>query len=137
VRICGAEISGASITLLVAEINEDRNIAVDKQASTKITMGKTQDDVRRFLRDAKAFIENQKIEAIKIKGRAGRGQYAGGAIGFKIEALLESVDNCEVSSISPNGISSRKKKNGWDYPNDLFQYQHTPFDVLMAGFFHQ
>lgn len=65
------------------------------------------------------FLEQNEIEKILIKKRAKKGNFAGGAVTFKMEGLIQLNPICNVELISPQAISSFEKKNDLEFPSSL------------------
>lgn len=132
--ICGAEISGSKIVLVGVEVNDAGVYLTKNEACVRIDLGDSsnQNDVRGFLQSIKAFIENQHVNKIIVRGRAGKGKYAGGAAGFKIEGIIQTIEKCEVIIVDPKTIKSKKEKRKWRYPNSINEYQKKAFDAFMA-----
>ena len=59
-----------------------------------------QDDVRIFCNELLHFLIQHNIQKIVIKKRAKKGNFAGGAVTFKMEALIQLNPHCLVELVS-------------------------------------
>ena len=104
---------------------------------TKIKKLSLEDDedekcVTDFFNTVREIIKEHGIEKIAIKKRAKKGNFAGGAVTFKIEALVQLNDICAVELVSPRAISSFEKKNSIEFPPKLNKYQQQAYLAAMA-----
>ncbi len=104
---------------------------------TKIKKLSLEDDedekcVTDFFNTVKKLIKEHGIEKIAIKKRAKKGNFAGGAVTFKIEALVQLNGICAVELVSPRAISSFEKKNKVEFPQKLNKYQQQAYLAAMA-----
>ena len=58
--------------------------------------------------------------------------FAGGPTSFKIEGIIQLLDNGDVFFLSPQTISAANKKHSFDLPNSLNKYQHEAFLTARA-----
>ena len=56
-------------------------------------------------------MEDYKIEKVVIKERPLKGKFAGGALGFKMEAAIQLIPDLEVSMMSSNQLKTTIKAN--------------------------
>ncbi len=64
------------------------------------------------------FMKENNINEINIKKRAKKGNFAGGAITFKMESLIQLNADCEVSFVTSQALSKYTKSsftNTWVY----------------------
>ncbi len=104
---------------------------------TKIKKLSLEDDedekcVTDFFNTVREIIKEHGIEKIAIKKRAKKGNFAGGAVTFKIEALVQLNGICAVELVSPRAISSFEKKNSIEFPPKLNKYQQQAYLAAMA-----
>lgn len=127
-RICGIELKSNQAILSVIEKEDDIVIYIDMKIK-KITLedDESQDSIRAFCNDLLEFLINNQINQVVIKKRAKKGNFAGGAVTFKMEALIQLNPHCEVKLIAPQAISSYEKKNSIELPNELNKYQEQSY----------
>lgn len=127
-RVCGIDIAGKSANLVVLERAADGSISV-VESVRRIVLGdgKDQASVRQFSEAMYAFLRLNTVDCVAIKQRNAKGQFSGGADGFKIEALIQANAISHVELVSPVAIGSFVKKNPEDLPKGLFGYQSDAF----------
>ena len=123
-KICGIELKSNNLILAVTDDKQymDTNIK-------KITLkdDEEQTGIRTFCNELLVFLEKEKIDKVVIKKRAKKGNFAGGAITFKMEALIQLNPFCEVELVSSQTISSFEKKNSIEFPDKLNKYQEQAY----------
>ena len=135
-KICGIELKGSEALLAVAslEAGQATHLAV---ATKKIALD--DDEVAAQMKDfaarAQAFVTEHGITHLAIKKRSKKGDFAGGPVTFKMEAVLQLLDGCEVQLISPQTITAQGKKHDFTPPAALNKYQHEPWKSACAGLF--
>jgi len=132
-RVCGIEIKGSEAILAVAEAKA-QSITHLPLKTKKIAL---EDDdnsnhVKTFFSLIKGFVRDNHIDRIAIKKRGRKGEYAGGPTSFKIEGIIQLLDDCDVSLLSPQTISAANKKRGFDLPDSLNKYQREAFLTARA-----
>ncbi len=132
-KICGADISGKVLNLVVLEQASDGSIShIALTPKIALMDGKSQDSVRAFADALGAFVRLNGIGKIAIRSRAGKGQFAGGAESFKIEGLIQAIPDVEVVLVSPIAISSHEKK----YPApklNIYAYQSDAYKTARCS----
>lgn len=123
-KICGIELKANNIILAVIENKEYQNIKTKKLT---LEDDEKQEDIRKFCNEFLLFLEQEKIEKIVIKKRAKKGNFAGGAVTFKLEGLIQLNPLCEVELISAQSINAFEKKNQIEFPVELKKYQEQAF----------
>ncbi len=111
-RICGVEIKGTEAVICILHYQEGlfsipdcraRKIDLNKQNKTS--------DIRYFQSTFAKLIEDYKVDKVVIKERQLKGKFAGGALGFKMEAAIQLIDNLDVELINPSLLKASLKKN--------------------------
>lgn len=123
-RICGIELKSNSAVISIIEIINGNIEYIDVKEKKMIL--KDDEDIKSvndFFNSFKDFIQYYKIEKIALKKRAKKGNFAGGAVTFKIEGIIQLNGLCNVELISAQTISSYEKKNNIEYPSGLNKYQ--------------
>jgi len=81
------------------------------------------------------LIEDYKIEKVVIRQRQTKGKFAGGAVGFKLEAAIQLIDDLKVEVVAPTAIKESLKRNplGIQFKaTGLKQYQEQAFTTAYA-----
>ena len=126
-KVCGIELKANNLILVVLDNKEYIDLKIKK-----ITLkdDELQEDIRIFCNDFLLFLEQNEIDKVYIKKRAKKGNFAGGAVTFKMEGLIQLNPLCEVELVSAQTISSFEKQNNIEFPNTLNKYQEQAY--LMA-----
>ena len=127
-KICGIEIKSSDVIVAVLDNTNSELIYIDAEPR-KIKLGNDEDNVqiRSFYDSFTNFLRDNHIEAVVIKKRAKNGQMAGGAISFKIEALIQLNEIASVHFVSGQGIAAAQKKEPFALPAELNRYQENAF----------
>ena len=136
-RLCGAAIK-ANDLILVTVVREAERFAIDAKASSRLTLSDDTDQaaVRAFFALLQAFVRDNGIDRIAIRGRQTKGRFAGGSTSFKIEGLIQLLDGCTVTIMTPQTIAARIKRHPVEMPASARVYQRDAFEVAcvaMAG----
>lgn len=81
------------------------------------------------------LVEDYKIDAVIIRQRQSKGKFAGSAIGFKLEAAIELINDLDVKIYSPTDIKESLRKNPIAVPfseTGLKQFQEPAFTTAYA-----
>jgi hypothetical protein len=127
--ICGAEIQGTDLVLVGVEQTEEGGYCLVPNICTKLGLadGKDQATVKDFSRAVAAFIRNHNVRQIALRGRNPSGQFAGGPASFKIEGIVQCLDDCFVEIIMPVSVSAAQRRYKFVVPSDLFRYRESAF----------
>jgi hypothetical protein len=133
-RICGIELKSNQAILSVIDKEDDIVTYIDMKIK-KIALedDESQNAIRAFCNDLLEFLINNQINQVVIKKRAKKGNFAGGAVTFKMEALIQLNPHCEVRLIAPQAISAYEKKNSIELPNELKKYQEQAYLSALAA----
>ena len=132
--VCGIEMAASEARLVLLDGNKSDfhhiNIGLRK---LKITDDENADEIRAFRDNLYTFFRENKVETVAIKKRGKKGDYAGGPIGFKLEAITQLYEECPVVLIAPATISIRIKKQITDTPATLKKYQYPAFQTAFSA----
>ncbi len=129
-RICGIDLKANNTIVSVIENNEEDDILVYVDMKIKkieLANDESQSDVDKYFESINSFLRSNKIEKVFIKKRAKKGNFAGGAVTFKMEAMIQLNDVCEVSFITSQSIGAYTKKNNVELPSSLNKYQEQAY----------
>jgi hypothetical protein len=111
-RTCGIEIKGSeAIICLMTLKNGLFEIADCRQNRFALSKDQDQQQMRHFQFTFAKFIQDYQVSQIVIKERPQKGKFAGGAVGFKIEAALQLIADCQCNLISASEIKEKIKRN--------------------------
>ena len=129
-NICGIELKANNVILVVLEDGKYLDTKIKKLI---LEDDEKQDDIRKFCNGFLDFLEKNKIEKIYVKKRAKKGTFAGGAVTFKIEGLIQLNPLCSVDLISSQSISTFEKKNQIEFPKELKKYQEQAYITALCN----
>lgn len=135
-RVCGVELKGNDANIVVMSKAEGLyDLPHIRVPRISIKDGSDQEEVRKFQFTFKKLIEDYKIDKVIIKGRALKGKFAGGAIGFKLEAALQLIEGTDVELISASTIKTTLAKTqiGIDFRDTgLKKFQESAFQAVFC-----
>ena len=111
-RVIGVELSGNDANVCLLSLADEvfqipdcrtRKLSLPKDAKAK--------ELRYFQKTFAQLVQDYKIDEVVIRQRPMKGKFAGGAVGFKLEAALELLDNVEVTVLTPTAIKESLKRN--------------------------
>lgn len=128
-RVCGCEISAQEVRLAVVQLNGEGDVEMLRLKTTRIELADdtSEADLRDFLASLQEFAVEQRIDTFAIKTRAKKGKMAGGAVSFKIETLIQLVEDCDTRFVSPIALSNFAKKETQAYPEKMLVYLKNAF----------
>lgn len=123
-KICGIEIKSNYAILSVIDNGNYLDLKIKKLI---LEEDEEQNNIVAFQKNLEQFIQENQIEKIIIKKRSKKGNFAGGAVTFKIETIIQLNSICEVKFISGQALSRFEKKNEIIYPTSLNKYQEQSY----------
>jgi hypothetical protein len=132
-KICGIELKASEAILAVVEQNNG-NIQYVNIATKKIKIGNHEDsqELRSFYESFCNFIRDNHIDLIVIKQRQQSGQFAGGAVSFKLEAIIQLNNLIEVVFVSGQSISASNRRKNIDLPASINKYQEQAYSAIVT-----
>ncbi|EGN75005.1 Protein of unknown function (DUF3010) [Idiomarina sp. A28L] len=135
-RVCGIEIKSNEAIICLMEMKDGLLQIPDcRQVRFQLLKDNDAEQVRRFQFTFRKLIEDYKVERLIIKERMQKGKFSGSAVGFKIEAALQLIDNVETHLLSGSIQKEIIKRNPIpvDYADTgLKIFQETAFTVAYA-----
>lgn len=135
-KVCGVELKGNDAILCVMSkadgLYDIPHIRVPK---INIADAGDADHVRDFQFAFAKLIEDYKIEKVVIKGRALKGKFAGGPVGFKLEAAIQLINNLPVEILSASYVKNTLAKSQVDIDfrdTGLKKFQETAFQTVFS-----
>jgi len=135
-RICGIDLKASNTIFSVLDINEDDDIVVYidmKIKKIELVNDEKQSDVDLYYESISSFLLENKIEKVFIKKRAKKGNFAGGAVTFKMEAMIQLNEICDVCFTTSQSIGAYTKKNNVEFPNELNKYQEQAYLAALVA----
>ena len=135
-RVCGVELKGNDAIICMMELSNGLYSLIEPRA-TKLTIKNATDSelLKKFQFDFAKLMQDYKIDHVVIKERLTKGKFAGGAVGFKLEASIQLIDEFSASLLSGSKIKEIMKKSQLDIDYrdmDLKQFQEAAFMTALA-----
>lgn len=130
-RVCGIVLkSNEMISVVIEGTIENYQIVSTSFDKYKLIEPKDQEAVKKFKTDIHEFFDYEDFHAIGIKERIAKGRFAGGAITFKMEGLIQTSDY-PVQIIHVNRIKAKTKDKIIPI-GEVKKYQE---DALLTAFY--
>lgn len=130
-KVCGIEIKGSEAIVCLLSL-EDEIFHLPECRAGKLMYPKngTTSDLKAFQFSFAKLMQDYKIENVVIKERPTKGKFAGGAVGFKLEATIQLIDELNVVLMSTSAIKESLKRNPVHIP-----FAETGLKVFQEGAF--
>lgn len=108
-NVCGVELKGSDAVISLLSMEDEifdipdcrvRKISLDKNSSLKY-----------FQTTFAKLMADYQVKKVIIRERPTKGKFAGGAVGFKLEAAIELIEGLRVELMAPTDIKAYIKKN--------------------------
>ena len=111
-RVCGVDLAGNDANIALMNL-ENGLIQLPDCRTRKLSLQKaaTAHELKYFQKSFAQLVQDYKIETIVIRQRPMKGKFAGGAIGFKLEAALELLNGVQVIVMPPTEIKAALKES--------------------------
>jgi len=127
-RICGIELkANNTVFSLIDTTNEYTHYMDIKEKKITLKDDEDIDELQNYIAFIKNLIKKYDIDTIAIKKRAKKGNFAGGAVTFKLEGLIQLNGLCDVKLISSQALSKFEKRENIKYPESLNKYQEQAY----------
>jgi hypothetical protein len=135
-KVCGVELSSNDVNVCLLSLEEEVFQLPDFR-SRRITLTNinSSKDLRYFQQTFAKLMSDYSIDTVVIRQRPMKGKFAGGAVGFKLEAAIELIDGLEVEIMSPTDIKASLKRNPVHIPfaeTGLKMFQEVAFQTAFA-----
>ncbi|NQY33501.1 MAG: DUF3010 family protein [Alteromonadaceae bacterium] len=135
-KVCGVELKGNDAIICILAL-ENSLYDVPKTRVQKISLIDVGDAeaVQKFQFTFAKLIEDYKVDKIIIKGRALKGKFAGGPVGFKMEAAIQLIQDIPVEILAGSFIKKTVAKSQItiDFRDTgLKQFQEQAFNTAFA-----
>lgn len=135
-KICGVELKGNDAVICLLS-HADSVVHLPDCRVAKLTIGNANDtqEVKKFQFSFAKLIQDYQIEKVVIRQRQTKGKFAGGAVGFKLEATIQLIEGIDVKVVSPTEIKESLKRNPLAIQfkeTGLKQYQEQAFTTAYA-----
>ena len=110
-KVCGVELKGNDAILCVMN-RENGLYDIPHIRVPKIAINNAGDaeEMKKFQFTFAKLLSDYQINQVVIKGRALKGKFAGGPVGFKLEAAIQLIDDVNVEIIAASTIKTALAK---------------------------
>ncbi|MEH6389473.1 MULTISPECIES: DUF3010 family protein [Pseudomonas] len=135
-KVCGVEISSNDVNVCLLSLT-DEIFELPDFRSRRLTLTdiNSTHELRYFQQTFAKLMQDYKVDRVVVRQRPMKGKFAGGAVGFKLEAAIELISDLDVIIMSPTEIKESLKRNPIqiDYAEtDLKAYQEVAFNTAYA-----
>ena len=135
-RACGVEIkSNDAIICIMSKENNLYDIPHTRVQKISLDNAGDAEQVQKFQFTFAKLMEDYKVTHVQIKGRALKGKFSGGPIGFKIEAAIQLISDLNVEILAGRFIKKELSRSQIDIDfrdTGLKQYQEQAFTTVFA-----
>ena len=127
-KICGIELKSNNAILCVIQTDGKNSTYIDTKMK-KIVLENDEDktSILKFQDEIEKYLEENHIDKIALKKRAKKGNFAGGAVTFKSETIIQLNTVCDVTFVTSQAISKYTKSHEVELPHDLNKYQEQAY----------
>ncbi len=135
-RACGVEIKGNdAIICIMSKENNLYDIPHTRVQKISLDNAGEAEQVQHFQFTFAKLMEDYQVTNVLIKGRALKGKFAGGPVGFKVEAAIQLIKELQVEILSATFIKKELAKSQIDIDfrdTGLKQYQEQAFTTVFS-----
>ncbi len=141
-KICSIDIQGSDAVLCILSMEGDGLFDIHDCRQQKLALKNpdNSENMQSFQFAFRKLMEDYQVENIVIRERPKKGKFAGGAVGFKLEAAIQVITELNVELISPTLIKEQIKKVPlYIDPKEagLKKFQESAFQTGFAWLHHQ
>lgn len=127
-KVCGVELKGSDAIICLLSM-DDEIFDIPDCRVRKVTLEKSH-SLKYFQTTFAKLMSDYQIDTVIIRERPTKGKFAGGAIGFKMEAAIELIEGLDARLITPVDIKATIKKNPIPVP-----FEETGLKVMQEAAF--
>jgi len=135
-KACGVEIKGnEALVCIMSKENNLYDIPHTRVQRLSLDNAGDAEQVQKFQFAFAKLMEDYQVTNVLIKGRALKGKFAGGPIGFKLEAAIQLISELQVNVLAASFIKKELAKSQVDIDfrdTGLKQYQEQAFCAVFA-----
>lgn len=111
-KVCGVELKGNDANICLLSMSEGLFDLPDCRVR-RVTLENinSQGSLISFQFAFAKLVEDYKIDKVIIRQRNMKGKFSGGAVGFKLEAAIQLIENLDVEILSPVDVKEKLKLN--------------------------
>ena len=135
-KACGVEIKGNdAIICIMSKENSLYDIPHTRVQKISLDDAGDAEQVQKFQFTFAKLMEDYHVSHVLIKGRALKGKFAGGPIGFKVEAAIQLIKELHVEILAGSFIKKEIAKSQVEIDfrdTGLKQYQEQAFTTVFS-----
>ena len=136
-NVCGVELKGNEANICLLSLSEGLFDLPDCRVRrlTLLDVNSTE-ELKKFQFTFAKLMADYKVDKVVIRQRLPKGKFAGGALGFKMEAAIQLVEGIDVDIISSTAIKEVLKENPLPIPfrdTGLKGFQEAAFTTAFAS----
>jgi hypothetical protein len=135
-KACGVEIKGNdAIICIMSKENNLYDIPHTRVQKISLDDAGDAEQVQKFQFTFAKLMEDYHVSHVLIKGRALKGKFAGGPVGFKVEAAIQLIKELHVEILAGSFIKKEIAKSQVEIDfrdTGLKQYQEQAFTTVFA-----
>ena len=135
-KVCGVDINSNDVNVcLLALDNEVFQLPDFRARRLTLTNINSRKDFCYLQQTFAKLMKDYSVDTVVIRQRPMKGKFAGGAVGFKLEAAIELITDLNVEIMSPTDIKASLKRNPVHIPyaeTGLKIYQEVAFNTAFA-----
>ncbi len=111
-RICGVDLVSNDAVICLLFLDKQQ-FSLPECRVRKLTLPKdhSRGDLQYFEASFAKLMSDYKVDKVAIRERAPKGKFAGSAISFKLEAVIQLISEIEVEIFSPSQIKTAQKES--------------------------
>lgn len=137
-KICGVELKGNdAIICIMSRENGLYDIPNTRVQKISLVDAGDAEQVQYFQFAFAKLMEDYKVDKVVIRGRALKGKFSGGPVGFKLEAAIQLIKDLPVEILAGTFIKKALTRSQVDIDfrdTGLKQYQESAFETVFAFF---
>ncbi len=134
-KVCGIELKSNEANLCLLSLTNGLFHIPDCRARRLTLSDNSAEGLRQFQSTLAKLLQDYKVDKVIIRQRPMKGKFAGGAIGFKLEAAIELIDGVETIVYGSTEMKESLKHNpvSVDFAETgLKQFQESAFTTAYA-----
>lgn len=135
-KVCGVEINSNDVNVCLLSLAEEVFQLPDfRSRRLTLTNINSMSELRYFQQTFAKLMHDYQVDKVVIRQRPMKGKFSGGAVGFKLEAAIELIDDLDVVIMAPTDIKESLKRNPVHIPygdTGLKIYQEVAFNTAFA-----
>ena len=135
-KVCGVELKGNEAVICILSLDNGLfEIAECRARKVAIKDAESAEELKQFQFTFAKLMSDYQVDKVVIRQRPTKGKFAGGAVGFKLEAAIQLADELDVELIASNSVREIIKKSpiGIDFKaTGLKQFQESAFTTAFA-----